>query len=67
MLACNDATLKNEDPELFSYLVTLFTSVFFFFRSKRDEEQTPTYFDVTDSLPNKFDEILVKLEKVITN
>jgi hypothetical protein len=66
MLACNDLTLANEDPELFSYLMTLATSVFFCFRSKNDEDQMPAYFYVTDSLPNKFDEILLKMEKVIT-
>ena len=64
MEACNELILNEEDPELFAYLKSLFLSVFFCFKTETDESKS-VYFDFSEGLPSRFDEIMKKWEKVV--
>ena len=58
-----DKELDKEDPELFNYLKSLVGSVFFCCK-QRKVSNTPVYKDFWDTLPNTFDGLFTRFNKV---
>jgi polycystin 1L2 len=58
-----DPSLDEEDPEIFAYLMSIFASIFWCHKEKVNGE--PVYKEHWDTLPDKFDEFLVRIQRVI--
>jgi polycystin 1L2 len=61
-LAREDKELEQEDPELFSYLKSLLSSIICFWRNDESAENKVAYKDLLDSLPNTFDTYLQRIQ-----
>ena len=67
-VACSDKQLDKEDPELFSYLKSVLSSVWSnfccFTDNNTNENKMVVYKDVWDTIPNRFDDLMNRIQKV---
>ena len=63
--ARKDAHLAEEDPDLWKYLVSIIEPLLFWRKASEKESEPPRYVGVVESLPSRFDDFLLRFEKVI--
>jgi hypothetical protein len=65
-LTREDESLNIHDPHLFSYLISKVRTLMFWRKDSKKEDETKVhvYFDVIESLPSRFDDIIARLNKV---